>query len=102
LVPPGFDFATRSLAAKESDRFFDLREKQGRTYRKDKSFTVMTFFDKNKEDLFLHRLFDTRTRSAKVDEASCERDFSLSGRVMGPLRERMATGVGEHSSCPFR
>jgi hypothetical protein len=85
----------RSLAVMESDRFFDLRAKQGRTYRQDKSFTVMAFFDKNKEDLFLHRLLDSRTRSAKVDEASCERDFSLSGRVMGPLRERMATGVGE-------
>ena len=86
---------TRSLAVMESDRFFDLREKQGRIYRKDKSFTVMAFFDKNKEDLFLHRLLDTRTRSAKVDEASCERDFSLSGRVLGSLRESMATGVGE-------
>jgi hypothetical protein len=31
----------------------------------------------------------------KADEASCERDFSLSGRVFGPLRERLATGVGE-------
>jgi hypothetical protein len=27
--------------------------------------------------------------------AGCGRDFSLSGRVFGPLRERMATGVGE-------
>jgi hypothetical protein len=59
------------------------------------SFRVIEFFDKNKEDLYLHRLLDTRTRSAKVHEASCERDFSMSGRIFGPLRERMATGVGE-------
>jgi hypothetical protein len=88
-------FDTRSLAAKESDLFFDLREKQGKTYRKDKNFNAMEFFDEHKEALYLHRLLDTRTRSAKVDEASCERDFSLSGRVFGPLRESMATGVGE-------
>jgi hypothetical protein len=60
-------FDTRSLAAKESDRFFDLREEQGKTYRQDESFKVIDFFDKNKEDLYLHRLLDTRTRSAKVD-----------------------------------
>jgi hypothetical protein len=59
------------------------------------SFKVVELFDKYKEDLHLHRLLDTRTRSTKVDEASCERDFRLSGRVFGPLRERMSTGVGE-------
>ena len=81
--------------AEESERFFALRARYGTTYRRDTSFRVMEFFDKNMKDLYLHRLLDTRTRSAKVDEASCERDFSMSGRIFGPLRERMATDVGE-------
>ena len=72
---------TRSLATKESERFFALRARYGTTYRRDTSFRVMEFFDKNMKDLYLHRLLDTRTRSAKVDEASCERDFSMSGRI---------------------
>ena len=62
-------FDPRSLTAKESDFFFEKhREKQGKTYRKDKNFNVMEFFDEHKEALYLHRLLDTRTRSAKVDE----------------------------------
>jgi hypothetical protein len=73
------------LATKESERFFALRARYGTTYRRDTSFRVIEFFDKNKKDLYLHRLLDTTTRSAKVDEASCERDFSMSGRIFGPL-----------------
>jgi hypothetical protein len=84
------------MAAKESDQPFDLRAKYGTICRPDKNFKALEFFDKTKDDLYLHRLLDSsraRSAKAKVGEVSCERDFSLTGRVFGPLRARMATAL---------
>jgi hypothetical protein len=92
---------TRSLATKESERFFALRARYGTTYRRDTSSRAMEFFDKNMKDLYLHRLLDTRTRSAKVDEVSCERDFGMSGRIFGPLRESTWPPMLVRSWCLF-
>jgi hypothetical protein len=85
----------RSALTKEVDALKALRASQGSKYRRDPAFTLISFYDHMRATFYLHRRLDTVVQSAKVDEASCERDFSLSGRVFTPLRERMATGVGE-------
>jgi hypothetical protein len=85
----------RSSLAKEVDELKTLRASHGSKNRRDPKFTLVEFYDAKCTSFYLHRRLDTAVQSAKVDEASCERDFSLSGRAFTPLRERMDTGVGE-------
>ena len=85
----------RSALDKEVDALEKLRKEDGSKYRRDPAFTLIKFYDLKRATFYLHRRLDTVVQSAKVDEASCERDFSLSGRVFTPLLEHMDTGVGE-------
>jgi hypothetical protein len=84
----------RSELAKAVDALKTLRESSGSKYRCDPTSTLIEFYDAKRASFYLHRRLDTAVRSAKADEASCERDFSLSGRAFTPLRERIATDRG--------
>jgi hypothetical protein len=79
----------RSALDKEVEALKTMRESDGSNYRRDPAFALIKFYDRMHATFYLHRRLDTVVQSTKVDEASCERDSSLSGRVFTPLRERM-------------
>jgi hypothetical protein len=84
----------RSPLEKEIAELRRLRTLFGKRYRRDKTFSVIRFYDEHAVDLHVHRLLDTRVQSAKGDEASCERDFSSAGKTWRSDNERASDELG--------